>query len=342
MTSLSYADLVKDLGPTLKIPAFKGGETLLECANAYIDCGWWILPIRNGSKNPGSILGAGWPQKSSNDKGQAEIWFKNATDVGIALHTGKSKAFVMDVDAYKRLVAILRKVLKKSASPFQSTRSDDPDRGHYIFALPANTKYSNSPGALGKEWGEIRTGNSVIVAYPTTHVKADVGGRYKWIVSGDVPILPTDIASKLRKVYSTHGSIESVRTLDDEALEQFAISLNAEVAPELLQMRIKDSRLKFATGSRHNALIQLLLLGFTEARAGLYSATELIDLSLKVFLQYKPREEWTTSREFLDAVRWAAAAAQLESEETLVQVRETGLALLQPGVKEWLKAVSNV
>jgi Bifunctional DNA primase/polymerase, N-terminal len=342
VASLSYADLLKDLGPKLEIPKFEGGESVLECAIAYIECGWWILPIRRGSKNPGSILGEGWPQKSSRDVGQARSWFSQDSNLGIALHTGKSCAFVLDVDDYAELKHELRKILKSSRAPFQSTRSNDPERGHYIFSVPFHKKYSNSPGDLGKKWGEIRTGNSVIVVYPSSHEKASVGGRYTWAVSGEVPLVPDEISEKLREKKSSELSFSAVQTLEAAELESFIQSLNGSLAIELLQIRADNANHNFASGSRHNALVQFLLGGFIEARAGLYAAADLLDVALNLFLRVKPRDEWTSSREFLDVARWAAAAARQEPEEHLNQVRETGLALLQPGVKAWLKAVSNV
>jgi hypothetical protein len=342
MTSLSYEDLLRDLGPRLEIPAFRGDESVLECALAYIECGWWILPIRKGSKNPGSILGDGWPQKSSSDIDQAQSWFGHGSNFGIAVHTGKSGAFVLDVDEYAELKTDMREIIKSSKAPFQSTRSNDPERGHYIFSVPSNKSYSNSPGGLGKNWGEVRTGNSVVVVYPSSHEKAIAGGRYTWVVSGEVPFLPDGISVKIREINRSHSDVASIHTLEDAELETFVRSLNGNLANELLQFRAENAHEKFASGSRHNSLVKFLLEGFIEARAELYAASDFLDIALKAFLRVKPREQWTSSREFLDVARWAAAAACLESEEDLHQVRETGLALLQPGVKAWLKAVSNV
>lgn len=342
MTSVNFADLVNEVAPKLSIPTFTGSETVLECALAYADCGWWLVPIRQGSKHPGSILGDGWPQKSSNQKSQLEIWFKDREDRGIALHTGRSGAIVKDVDEPYKVKPEIGKILRNSKAPFQATRSNAEGRGHYVFALPYGEHFTNSSGSLGTGWGEIRTGNSVIIVQPTKHEKVDVGGCYKWKTSGPVPMLPREISAKLRRRTGFNSDGFGVTCLGDAELENFVASLSGTLAQELLQFRVEQALPKFRQGSRHNALTMFLLVGFEDARAGLYPAIELIETALNVFTRFKPREEWTSKSEFMDLVKWTASVAQLSSDEGLAQTRETGLALVQPGVKAWLKAVSNV
>lgn len=342
MTSVSYSELIAPVVHTLSIPTFVGTETVLECAYAYVDCGWWIVPITKGTKNPGSILGKGWPQLSSNKKSQLDVWLKDYNDRGIALHTGPSGAYIADVDNPDELTDALRKALHESRAPYQSTRSNVEGRGHYVFSLPKGVKYTNSPGSLGSAWGEIRTGNSVIVVEPTLHEKCNEGARYKWLSGGEVPLLPVEIASRLPRGSSASLSNETVIELNGAGLEQYVTSMNQALAPGLLAIRIEQFLPQFRVGSRHNALSKFLLCGFLDAKSGLYEGLEMVRSALDLFLKFKPRHEWSTPNEFWDLVRWSAAASQNCSEEELGQIRETGLALVQPGVQAWLKAVSNV
>lgn len=342
MTSVSYSNLINDFSPKLSIPTFSGSESVLECAYAYADCGWWLVPISQGSKNPGSILGEGWPQKSSNTKSQLDIWFLGRSDRGIALHTGRSGALVVDVDKPEVVLQGMKKVLMESGAPFQASRVDTRGRGHYAFALPFGDHYTNSTGALGSTWGEIRTGNSVIIAEPSLHEKAEIGGCYKWITSGEIPILPREISAKLRRKESLDADGASVACLDGAELEAFVASMSGTLACELLQIRVDQALPHFRRGSRHNALTQFLLSGFLDARANLYPAIEMVNAGLKVFMRFKPREEWTSPTEFWDLVEWTASAAQQMSDDRVARTRENGLALVQPGVRAWLKTVSNV
>jgi hypothetical protein len=342
MTSVSYSELISPVVNTLSIPTFTGTETVLECAYAYSDCGWWMVPILKGTKNPGSILGKGWPQLSSNKKSQLDIWFTGYSDRGIALHAGPSNAYIYDVDNPDELTDLLRKVLMGHRAPYQSTRSNVEGRGHYVFSLPKGVKYTNSTGSLGSAWGEIRTGNSVIVVEPTLHEKFTEGARYKWLSGGEVPLLPDEIASRLPRRSSASLSHETVVGFNGIDLEQYVTSMNRVLAPALLGIRVEQFQPQFKVGSRHNALGKFLLCGFLDAKAGLYEGLEMVRSALDLFLRFKPREEWSTPNEFWDLVRWSAEASQNCSEEELGQIRETGLALVQPGVQAWLKAVSNV
>lgn len=159
---------------TLTIPHLDDDVDTLTAALAYAECGWYVLPVKRGSKKPGSVVGNGWQRQSSRDPKQLAAWFAG-TDYGIALHCGRSGAVVFDVDHFERLPDILRRHL--GSAPYQSTRPDQPGRGHYIFGQPPGRTIGNSNGRLGAGWGEVRGLNGVIIAEPTEHLD---GGRYHW------------------------------------------------------------------------------------------------------------------------------------------------------------------
>jgi len=341
MTSISYRDLIHSSKRALSIPTFSGAETSLECAYAYQDCGWWIVPIKPGTKNPGSILGVGWQFLSSNQTSQADLWFENHPDRGIALHMGPSGGLAVDVDDPGKISDALGVALRISSSPFQSTRSNHEGRGHYVFSVPFGQSYSNSNGSLGKAWGEVRAGNGVIMVQPSQHPEAANGAHYQWLSSGELPILPFEISSRLNSSRTTNSG-SSVLALNDVELEAFVALLAVAKVPELLPMRVEEYLPKFRRGSRHNALKLFLLFGFRDARAGLFSALAMLDAALKLFLCFKPKEEWSSPNEFWDLVRWTASASKTFSEEQLLEALELGRALASPGVAKWIKAVSNV
>jgi hypothetical protein len=149
----------------LRIPEITDTDKLT-AAMAYAACLWYILPVKRGTKDPGSVVGKSWHTKSSRDPKQITAWFAGA-DHDIALHCGRSGAVVFDVDDPDRLPDALRKHL--DTAPYQSTRSDVPGRGHYIFAQPPGRTIGNGTGRLGGAWGEVRGLNGVIIAEPSSH-----------------------------------------------------------------------------------------------------------------------------------------------------------------------------
>src|SRR5947209_13247201 len=83
-------DFVYGSSPTaaehlLAIPELPDDVDILTAALAYIACGWYVVPVRCGTKDPGSVVGKGWQRKSSRDPKVITAWFSGA-DHGIALH----------------------------------------------------------------------------------------------------------------------------------------------------------------------------------------------------------------------------------------------------------------
>ena len=74
------------------------GLTNAEAAEAYAQAGIRIVTIRPGTKNPGSYLGNGWPQRATCDLDTVRDWWRRWPDAGIAMHVGASGLLVVDVD----------------------------------------------------------------------------------------------------------------------------------------------------------------------------------------------------------------------------------------------------
>src|SRR4051794_32426326 len=154
--------------PGRSIPRLGDHADTLQAAVAYAAAGLYVLPVGPGTKSPGSIVGGGWPSKSSTETKVPVSWFAG-TDAAIAIHAGRSGLVAFDVDPPEKVPPVLAEVIAATSPPFQSTRDNDPRRGHYVFRVPPARSVGNRTGGLGVGWGEVRGANGVIVVAPSAH-----------------------------------------------------------------------------------------------------------------------------------------------------------------------------
>jgi hypothetical protein len=173
------------------IPHVDESMSTLEAAHRYAEAGLYLLPLRAGTKNPGNIVGGNWPDKSTRDIDAFLDWF-TLSDLGLALHTGRSGIVVFDVDRPDRVPPVLKRELLRPDVPYQAS-DGTPGRGHYFFRVPPGKSFGTSAGRLSTEWGDVRGGNSVVVLCPSRHARAEEGAAYRWIMSGVPPLLPTTL-----------------------------------------------------------------------------------------------------------------------------------------------------
>src|SRR5215216_664722 len=126
-------------------------HSTLEAALIYAKAGFYVGPLKAGTKNPGSVLGDNWHQKTTRDP-QVIVAMFAGTDHGVFLHVGRSDALVFDVDNPEQLPELLRRAFREVTPPYQSTRPDTPGRGHYVFRQPPGRDLGNSLGRLGNGW----------------------------------------------------------------------------------------------------------------------------------------------------------------------------------------------
>ena len=298
---------------TLTIPHLDPGVDMLTAALAYAECGWFLLPTDPAidTKHPGSVVGDRWQDKSSRDPKQIAAWFAG-TDYGIALHCGRSGAIAFDVDDPDKLPDVLAADLLGTPVPYQSTRPDTPDRGHYPFAMPPGRTLGNGLGRLSGGWGEIRGANGVIIAAPTSHPE---GGEYQWQRTGPVPVLPEEIAEQLPE------ASPAVDAATDAGVRAFIASQQGRSRPEVLQGLVSVLRASFEAGeSRHQSTVPVMAGAMKEARAGFYSAREAIDALWPIFLgavtkppasakQGAARSKEQASDEFAGITAWGVGQA---------------------------------
>lgn len=178
----------------LWVPKLDPSETVLGAACAYAEAGWFVLPVDRGLKHAGSVLGRGWPEKSSRDSAVVRGWFQG-TDYGVALHAGRSGCLAFDVDDPSALPPTLGEHLVAHTGPYQSTRQGSASRGHYLYLQPESRVHGNGRGLLQGTWGEVRGRNGILMAQPSPHSKP--GGNYFWLRTGIVPRLPDALDAAL-------------------------------------------------------------------------------------------------------------------------------------------------
>lgn len=187
------------------------GLSPAEAARRYREHDLAVFPWRlvDGGKNLGAFIGKGYHQLSATLTPQQafELTALDEAVTGLGLSCGRSGLIVFDVDRPELCPPLLAKAIAELLPPFQTTR-DVPAlpgqvaRGHYVFRVPAGrrmgspTKWTgDNPASLG--WGEVRCWNSGIAIGPGLHPKADIGGRYRWDRTGEIPELPDYLALTL-------------------------------------------------------------------------------------------------------------------------------------------------
>lgn len=262
----------------LSIPDLPDDCTPRAAALAYARCGWYVVPSRpDDLKNPGSILGKRWPSLSTREPEVIRRYWPSGCARGVEFHVGRSGAVVFDVDHPHALPRVLRKAVAATAPPFQSTRTNEPGKGHYVFAVPPGRSFGNSTGGLGDGWGEVRGRNGVILVEPSAHPDAEHGGDYWWEAVGEVPVLPASVAAELSEAKA------SVRSASAVAVAEFIAAHNTGNPRRLRGILAKLDRQIAAGASRHDATLGVLVWAMKEANAGILPAEPAVREIVKRF-----------------------------------------------------------
>lgn len=200
-------------GSATCIPDLPRRVSLVEAAQIYAAAGWYVGPTRLKKKSPGAILGEAWPTYTSRDPATIEDWFTvDSRAKGLFLHVGKSGALVFDIDDPESAPpAIVKACLRAQA--VQVTRSpvvvasNGLVRGHYFFKMPPGRMIGNGQGSFGKEWGQVRGMNGIVIVAPSLHMEEN--GRYVWHKTGPLVGLPSSVISGLEDAKSLVKSGES-------------------------------------------------------------------------------------------------------------------------------------
>lgn len=306
---------------TLHIPDIADDDDVLTVALALAKAGWYVGPLERGTKNPGSILGKGWPHMTSRDPKVITSWFAGTMQgMGLFLHVGRSGALVLDVDHPEALPEILAPMLEPDMRrPYQSTRADCPGRGHYLFLQPEGRSIGNGTGRLGKEWGDVRGLNGVIVVAPTPHPD---GGEYRWRKTGPLGFLPDPVVELL------DDASPAVDAATDQQVDRFLSEHTGKDRVELLGVVVQHFRRLAGEGSRHAAMVEAACWATRECRMDLYPARVAHDTLQAQFVEaLTSRGDGRTLSpaeavdEFAGIFAWAVAQANALSEGDLAERR---------------------
>lgn len=291
------------------VPEIPADASTLDAALTYAAAGLYVLPVKPGTKNPGSRVGTRWGDKSSRDPEMLAAWYAASSD-SVALDLGRSGLVVVDVDHPELVPGWLLGELRASAAPYQSTRPDTPGRGHYVFRQPPARVIGNGLGGLAGMGLDIRGGGGVIMAQPSPHPD---GGEYRWIRTGLIPLLSNVIADKLDDA----GERDSAAT--DAEVRAFLAEYTGAQRPTLLSGWVKCFNDALARhDSRHEAMVAILCGAMEEAMAGFYPAAEADDTLRKLFVGAKtgiyggkaPLRPVAANAEFDGILSWAVAQAK--------------------------------
>jgi P4 family phage/plasmid primase-like protien len=312
----------------LTIPQIPDDIDLLRAALLYAADGWYVGPLlmgepdpttgkRPNAKNPGSILGKRWQSSTSCDSEQIVAWFAGTAANGLFLHVGRSGGVVFDVDHPDLVPEVLAKVLWKNWDdpveerlarvPYQSTRPDQPGRGHYLILQPLDRVLGNGHGDLGTDWGEVRGNNGIIVVEPTQH---ESDGLYRWEMVGVVPSLDDpDLNAALPSV---DASKEEVGPASDERVEAFWAKSEGSDNSNLMKGPLREFEREVSAGaSRHDTACKHACQLMREGLMGYYSAREAANELFKLF---NARLAGTPGRfpgpEFKSIIAWAVGQAE--------------------------------
>lgn len=301
----------------LSVPHLPDGCDTLTAALAYAEAGHYVVPIRRGTKDPGSVVGQGWPAKSTRDPEQIVARWAG-TDHGVALHVGRSGVVAFDLDHPERVPEALAKAIRASSPPRQRTRRTGA-RGHVLFAMPQGRTLGNSTGGLGKDWGQVRGANGVLAVYPTEHPEPD--GEYAWLRTGPVPVLDADVAALL----------PDAGPAADAATDQTVVAFLAEHRQACRPGALAPALDRFAAlvrtgGSRHEAAVEVACWLARESAADYYPAPEAFDALEAEFTKALDAER-PAGPEFAGIVAWAIGQVtpeQVAAKRAALHPAETG------------------
>ena len=219
----------------------------------------------------------------------------------------------VDVDAYHGgTLGPLEAQYGELPKTVWSTSRDDGS-GIALFRVPNGTTLRTNPAA-GIDM--IQAHHRYMVVWPSIHPE---GRQYQWIdeQSGehldgppapeDLPDLPWAWIEAL-----TVDKTEAANSATPQQAQTFITEHTERVQPG--SKTGVETRLNNADGSRHDTLVSVSCWAMREAAAGLYSATEVIDIIHIWWVRVMDDPERRDGGEFGACIMWAIAQANSEPE----------------------------
>lgn len=145
---------------------------LLKSALALAANGYFVLPVKT-DKTP---YIKNWQNDASTNPTIINKWWSEWPEAGIAIHAGKSKLIVIDVDPRNGGNESLKQLIKAHGKEWLSRYVVKTGGGgtHYYYQADENIKY---PTLLGKGL-DLQGGNKYVIAPPSMHSS---GNHYEWV-----------------------------------------------------------------------------------------------------------------------------------------------------------------
>lgn len=287
------------------------GMSIADAAEEYAKAGIHIVPIRIGTKNPGSYLGAGWPARATCDLDTVRDWWRRWPDAGIAMHVGGSLLLVIDVDHPELLAEWMWPLLERAV--FRPTTNDpNSRRGHYFYRLRSGQVFGCGRGGLKPRNGEaagfdVKCYGGAIVVAPTQHLRAHEGGQYATGPAGLLPLVPDDIADKLNPAPSNgEARMLTPAELGEKAttfLDTYTDDDQAHALAPILRT------FNPTPGERHTTMFDALCWAMREAKAGRFPARHAVDELRKLWDEATRGREDDFDRAMRDAIVLADSAS---------------------------------
>lgn len=258
-----------------------------EAAEAYAKAGIPVVPVKPGTKNPGSYLGRGWPQRASTDLETVREWWRRWPLAGIATHVGGAGLVVIDVDAPENVPDWLWALLETSV--FRRTESDvSSRRGHYLYRLRPGDRFGSGLGKLktprGTKWGEVRCFGGGLVLAPTEHPRTAEGGAYTSGPDEPLPYRPDALADKLSAI-ADPGEYRPLTLAELDATARAFVAAHTD-AREPYALTPILAEFDPTPGGRHGSMWDVLCWALREAKAGRFPAQAAVD---------ELRDRWTAA-----------------------------------------------
>jgi putative DNA primase/helicase len=151
--------------------------SMKEHALNYAANGWYVMPINPKNKTPLTAHGA---NDASNDLAIIRKWWDKWPNANVAIHTGKSRLVVLDVDPRNGGSESLAKLITIHGKEFLSKAEVITGGGgkHYYYSVN-ESEARQLPSSLG-DGLDLLHGNKYVIAPPSIHAS---GKAYNWITS---------------------------------------------------------------------------------------------------------------------------------------------------------------
>ena len=170
---------------------------------------------------------------------------------------------------------------------------------------------------------DVKGAGGVIIVEPTVHPD---GGEYRWITTGEIPVLGLPLAEMLRDV----GDSDTSAATDAES-EAFMAAHMLELYPWLhySYRKMWEARPPTNKGSAHDAIRDIAACAAEESRAGYVCATTVYDATRSWFIEAVTADRGEGQRkltevkaraEFYDIWAWAIGKAIAKTDEQMTEM----------------------